>query len=183
MCLDPEMDLSYVNADYVDPINWKQHISLRNQAAIEDDAQPPGKHTRAKMFNVQISSHYKWNMQVRYRSFSSCRRTFRLQTLTPSAHSTPLLFFHFKVSKFCFLGHFQWRLCRLRSTHLVWRLSFTPFPCQLPRLDVQKLMNLLLRVMKIFFRLPRIGIITCTAPNRPDIRHCPQRQLACPLSS
>ena len=112
-----------------------------------------------KIVYVQISSHYKWQMQVRYRSFSSCRRTFRLQTLTPSAHSTPLLF-SFQGFQILFLGHFQWCLCRLRSTHLVWRLSSTPFPCQLPRLGVQKLMQLILRVIKIFFRLPRIGIIT-----------------------
>ena len=51
MCLDPEMDLSYVNADYADPINWKQHISLRNQAAIEDDA----------IYGRWIVGKIKWN--------------------------------------------------------------------------------------------------------------------------
>ena len=39
---------------------------------------PRGNTQGQNIVNVQISSHYKWNMQVRYRSFSSCRRTFRL---------------------------------------------------------------------------------------------------------
>ena len=51
MCLDPDLDLAYVSADYADPVNWKQHISQRNQAAIEDDA----------IYGRWVVGKIKWN--------------------------------------------------------------------------------------------------------------------------